>query len=136
MIHDIIPEQFPKLIFTSNKHCFFWNLKLWAASKQADVILTVSEFSKRGIIEHFGIHEGRVRVITEAADRIFHPVCESLWVDELCSFQRLRRLYELNLGRFLQLDFSVYILLLSRVHSFCENPGSRSRSFGRVTGCF
>jgi glycosyltransferase involved in cell wall biosynthesis len=73
-IHDVIAEQYPQLVFTNKKHRFFWNLKVWVATKQADLILTVSEFSKKGITEEFKIPENHIRVVTEAADHIFCPV--------------------------------------------------------------
>ncbi len=72
-IHDVIAEKYPQLIFNNQKHRFFWNLKVWAANKQADLILTVSEFSKKGIMEQFKIPENRIKVVTEAADKVFCP---------------------------------------------------------------
>ncbi len=72
-IHDVIPEQFPKLVFPNWRLKFFWRLKLWAALKQADQILTVSAYSKQGIIDHFGFDADRIKVVYEAAESIFRP---------------------------------------------------------------
>jgi glycosyltransferase involved in cell wall biosynthesis len=69
----VIAEKYPQLIFNNQKHRFFWNLKVWVANKQADLILTVSEFSKKGIMEQFKIPESRIKVVTEAADKVFCP---------------------------------------------------------------
>ena len=75
-IQDVIAEQFPELVFTNRRHRFFWNLKVWMAIKQADLILTVSEFSKKGIMKHFKIEGSHIRVTSEAADKIFRPIHE------------------------------------------------------------
>lgn len=73
-IHDIIAEKFPDLVFTNNKHRLFWNLKVWAAIKQSHLIITVSEFSMKGIMEHFRLPENHIRIVSEAADPLFHPI--------------------------------------------------------------
>lgn len=73
-IHDVIAEQYPKLVFRNWKHQFFWNIKVWLAIKQADLILTVSEFSKKGTTEQFEVSGKHVKVVTEAADQFFRPL--------------------------------------------------------------
>lgn len=73
-IHDVIAEQYPKLVFRNRKHQLFWNIKVWLAIKQADLILTVSEFSKKGITEQFEVSEKQIKVVAEAADQIFRPL--------------------------------------------------------------
>jgi len=75
-IQDVIAEQFPELVFTNRRHRFFWNLKVWMAIKQADLILTLTEFSKKGIMKHFRIEGSRIRVTSAAADNIFRPIHE------------------------------------------------------------
>ncbi len=71
-IHDVIAERYPQLVFRNNRHRVFWNMKVWMALRQADFILTVSEFSKRGIVEEFNISGERVFVVKEAADPVFY----------------------------------------------------------------
>lgn len=73
-IHDVIAETYPELVFNSWKHKLFWDLKVWLANRQADLILTVSEFSKLEIIRQFGFSEDFIEVTLEAADDRFHPV--------------------------------------------------------------
>jgi glycosyltransferase involved in cell wall biosynthesis len=70
-LHDVIAEHHPELIFPSSKSKFFWRLKQSAAIRQANLIATVSEYSKRQIAEHFKLPESRLRVIPEAARPIF-----------------------------------------------------------------
>ena len=86
-IHDVIAEKYPELIFSNRINRTLWNLKVWLAIKQADLIMTVSEFSRQGIIEHFGISGENIRVVSEAAVKDFRPIHEpDLLSDKLTSF--------------------------------------------------
>jgi glycosyltransferase involved in cell wall biosynthesis len=71
VIHDVIAEHFPEQVFPTRRAALLWWLKLLAARRQADLILTVSEASRRAILARFGIPPERVVVISEAADAAF-----------------------------------------------------------------
>jgi glycosyltransferase involved in cell wall biosynthesis len=77
MIHDIIAETFPQWTQPSRIGQLFWNIKTAAGRMQADAIVTVSEYSRRGIVEKFHLPPTRVAVVGEAADPVFrvldHP---------------------------------------------------------------
>ncbi len=88
--HDVIAEWYPQMVFPNFRARLFWGLKTWLARFQADLILTVSEFSKQGIVQYFKISPQKVAVTLEAADAMFHPVSMN---DEL---QRIRRKYNLE----------------------------------------
>jgi glycosyltransferase involved in cell wall biosynthesis len=49
----------------------FWKAKQRLAVSQADLILTVSEYSRQSIIDYFGLPQSRVRAITEGPNSIF-----------------------------------------------------------------
>lgn len=66
-IHDVIAEHHPELIFPNSRAQFFWNMKLRAATRQADLVATVSEFSKAEISDYYRYPASKIRVITEAA---------------------------------------------------------------------
>jgi glycosyltransferase involved in cell wall biosynthesis len=70
-VHDVIADHHPELIFPNAKSKFFWKLKQNAAIRQANLIATVSEYSKRQIVEYFKLPESRLRVISEAARPLF-----------------------------------------------------------------
>jgi glycosyltransferase involved in cell wall biosynthesis len=70
-IHDVIADHHPELIFPNAKSKFFWKLKQNAAIRQANLIATVSEYSKRQIVEYFKLPESRLRIISEAARPVF-----------------------------------------------------------------
>lgn len=73
-IHDVIAEKYPELIFSSRKSRFFWDLKTRLAIWQSDMVMTVSEFSKQGIVEHFGLDPRRVAVVSEGSADAFYPL--------------------------------------------------------------
>ncbi|MCP4609819.1 MAG: glycosyltransferase family 4 protein [Planctomycetes bacterium] len=64
--HDIIAETLPKLVFRSWWSRLFWELKCRLAARRADLVVTVSLASKKGLIRHFGLSEDHVAVISEA----------------------------------------------------------------------
>ncbi|HXG86390.1 MAG TPA: glycosyltransferase family 1 protein [Pyrinomonadaceae bacterium] len=70
-IHDVIADHHPELIFPDAKSKFFWKAKQNAAIRQANLIATVSEYSKRQIVEYFRLPESRLRIISEAARPVF-----------------------------------------------------------------
>ena len=71
MIHDIIAETYPDLTVPNWSARLFWKTKVTLGRWQADAIVTVSEYSRRGILDHFGIAAERVLVVGEASDAIF-----------------------------------------------------------------
>jgi glycosyltransferase involved in cell wall biosynthesis len=71
VIHDVIVETFPQLTLPRRAARLLWRLKVGLARWQADALVTVSEHSRRGIIDRFGVPPDRVFVVSEAADPIF-----------------------------------------------------------------
>lgn len=70
-VHDVIADHHPELIFPNAKAKFFWKLKQNVAIRQADLIATVSEYSKKQIVEYFILPESRLRIISEGARPVF-----------------------------------------------------------------
>ena len=72
-IHDTIADRQPEFAFASKREWRFWKWKVHLALAQADLVLTVSDYSRKTIQEHFGLGRERLRVITEAASSRFKP---------------------------------------------------------------
>lgn len=70
-LHDLIADHHPELIFPNSRSRLFWKLKQSVAVRQADLIATVSDHSKREIMGHFRLPESRIRTISEAARPVF-----------------------------------------------------------------
>jgi len=73
-IHDVIPEMYPDLIFPTFRSRLFWKIKSEIAINQADSILTVSNYSKQGIIDYLKIEPHKIFVTIEAADSRFRKM--------------------------------------------------------------
>ncbi len=73
-VHDVIPERFPDQTFPNRWAGWLWKIKVYLARRQADLIVTVSESSRRGIAEEFCILDWRIPIIPEAADPRFRPI--------------------------------------------------------------
>jgi len=65
-VHDTIAERFPELTLPSRRARLFWKLKVWAALRQARIVLTVSEYSAADIAARLGVPRERLRVTSEA----------------------------------------------------------------------
>lgn len=73
-IHDMIAEKFPELTLPRFRARLFWRAKVGLGRKQADAILTVSEYSRKCIAEHFKISPESIYVVGEAGDPIFRVI--------------------------------------------------------------
>lgn len=72
-VHDTIAERFPQLTLPSARARLFWKLKVALAMRQADVVLTVSEYSARSISDVLGVARSRIRVAVEAPAAAYTP---------------------------------------------------------------
>ena len=77
LFHDVTAERFPHLTLDGWRSRVFWNAKIALARRQADVMVTVSEYSRQALAQQFGIDIGRLHVVGEASDPVFrrldHP---------------------------------------------------------------
>src|SRR5688500_4160740 len=74
VIHDTIAETYPQLTLPRNAGRFLWQAKVALGRAQADVVVTVSEYSRRQIVSRFGLSADRVFVVGEAGDPVFRPL--------------------------------------------------------------
>lgn len=71
IVHDVIAETFPQLTHPALLPRLLWRAKIAMGVRQADALITVSEFSKRGIVDRFRIRPHQVHVVGEACDPEF-----------------------------------------------------------------
>jgi len=71
IIHDVIAETYPSLTLPTVAARLFWKAKVALGRLQADAIITVSDYSRRGILERLKIAPDRVFVVGEASDPVF-----------------------------------------------------------------
>jgi glycosyltransferase involved in cell wall biosynthesis len=73
-IHDVIAETYPRLTLPGRGARLFWKAKVALGCRQADAVVTVSDFSRQGLLRHFRLPPERVFVVGEASDPIFRPL--------------------------------------------------------------
>jgi glycosyltransferase involved in cell wall biosynthesis len=71
MAHDVIAETYPELTVPGARARLFWRIKVLLGYWQADALITVSDYSRAGILKRFRVNPHRVFVVGEAADRVF-----------------------------------------------------------------
>jgi glycosyltransferase involved in cell wall biosynthesis len=69
-IHDCIHLRFPQYLPTRGAYAYA-RLFLWSATRQADRVITVSEASKRDILDYFHIPPEKIEVIYNGIDERF-----------------------------------------------------------------
>jgi len=74
MIHDVIAKTYPQFTLPSRGARFLWKTKEFLACWQADAIVTISDYSRQGILKHFKITPERIFVVGEASDSIFRVI--------------------------------------------------------------
>src|SRR5207249_2011862 len=78
-IHDAIAERFPALTLPTRRARLFWRAKVAAALLQARLVLTVSEYAARELVEVLGVPRAILRVAVEAPAAIYRfPAAEEV----------------------------------------------------------
>ncbi|MFN2431801.1 MAG: glycosyltransferase, partial [Gemmatimonadota bacterium] len=72
-VHDAIPEAVPELVFPHRRDRLLWSLKVRAALRRADRVVTVSRFAREQVLRHHGLDPTRVEVVPEAPAAVFAP---------------------------------------------------------------
>lgn len=73
-IHDVIAETHPELALPGRRARLLWRLKAGAGRRQADVVVTASEYSRRRLLARFALAPERVVTVGLAADPVFRPL--------------------------------------------------------------
>jgi glycosyltransferase involved in cell wall biosynthesis len=74
MVHDVIAETYPRLTVPRLSARLFWKTKAILGRIQADALITVSDYSREGILKRLGADPRRVFVVGEAADPVFRKL--------------------------------------------------------------
>ncbi len=97
-IHDLGFLHFPELYSAPAR--FYHRVSHWQAVRQADKIITISEFSKKDIVNFFQVEEKKVVVIPLAVDQdVFYPLEEEKARETLKEKYGIENKYFLYVGR-------------------------------------
>jgi glycosyltransferase involved in cell wall biosynthesis len=77
MIHDVTAETYPELVLDSRAARLLWAIKVALGRWQADLLVTVSEYSRDGLARHFRIPRERIGVVEEASDPVFRVLVDA-----------------------------------------------------------
>lgn len=74
--HDIIPERYGSVVFPTRWNRLLWDTKVLLARRRARALVTVSEWSRRALFEHFGTPLDDIYVTLEAPSPVFRPALD------------------------------------------------------------
>ena len=69
--HDTIAERHSDVVFPSRTTRWAWQAKVAVARRQARVLVTVSDWSRRSLADYFGTPADQIHVIPEAPSPVF-----------------------------------------------------------------
>jgi glycosyltransferase involved in cell wall biosynthesis len=72
-MHDTLALAHPELVFPTWRGRAAWTIKEHLAARRADLIMTVSETSRRDLLAWFRLPGHRVKVMTEGPNAVFGP---------------------------------------------------------------
>ena len=81
-VHDLIPLKYPQHFPPGIKGSLKWQLQKQLL-KQAQAIITDSQASQTDIIKFTGIPKSKIKVIYLAADQIFKPLKDKVWLAKI-----------------------------------------------------
>lgn len=121
-IHDVAPIKYPSLSYLTNA---FTRSLLWAAAKLSSRIITVSEWSKKDVVEACGLSPDKVDVVYNGYNRAVYnasPV-DTSYLESLRERYRVTRPYIFHHGvvqprKNLERLFQAYRLVLTQFPSF------------------
>ena len=95
-IHDLIFLRYPELYPAIDR--FFYKLKFRSACQNADMIVAVSEQTKRDIIEFYNIDAHKIKVIYQDCDIAFHQKIDSDTITQTLQKYGISKPYILSVG--------------------------------------
>ena len=95
-IHDLIFLRYPELYPAID--CFFYKLKFKSACQNADVIVAVSEQTKRDIIKFYNIDTQKIKVIYQDCDIAFHQIISPDSITQMLRKYGISKPYILSVG--------------------------------------
>lgn len=96
-VHDLTPIVFKSAFPRGIKGQIKWQMQRYSLRK-ANAIITDSESSKKDIVKHVGVREGKINVVYLAAGEQFKVLDHSSWVLDLRSKYKLPEKFVLYVG--------------------------------------
>ncbi len=97
-LHDIIPSKIPHTV--SETYLSIYNENIKKVLDKSDVIITVSNFSKKDMINEFNIKEDKIKVTYLSPSNIYKPLDKNLSKEILKKEYKIDFPYVLYIGSF------------------------------------
>lgn len=95
-IHDLIFMRFPQYYSFFDHKIHFWKFK--KAAEQADLIIAISEQTKRDIIQFLKVPEGKIRVVYQGCHQAFKENQSEAFLNSVKEKYNLPKRFILNVG--------------------------------------
>lgn len=95
-IHDLIFLRFPKYYSFFDRKIHFW--KFGKAAEQADLIIAISEQTKRDIIKYLKVPESKIRVVYQGCHQSFKEIQSPEFLNSVKEKFNLPEKFVLNVG--------------------------------------
>lgn len=95
-VHDLIFLRFPQYYKPIDR--FIYNLKFRKSCQNADLIIAISECTKRDIMDYYGIPSDKIRVVYQGCDKSFGDLHSSEELNAVKKKYSLPERYILNVG--------------------------------------
>lgn len=98
-IHDLIFKLYPNTYSKIDK--IIYDFKFKYACKKADVVVAISECTKKDIVRFYNIPQTKIKVVYQSCDPIFYEETSADWENVLKKYQ-LPKKFILNVGSIAQ----------------------------------
>lgn len=95
-IHDLIFERYPQYYSWFDRKIHFWKFK--EAAESADLIIAISEQTKKDIIQFLKIPESKIRVVYQGCHKVFKEFIFPEFIEETKHKFNLPERFVLNVG--------------------------------------
>lgn len=95
-IHDLIFVRYPNLYSFFDRKIHFFKFKY--ASKKSDVVVAISEQTKKDIVSFLGINENKIKVIYQGCHAVFKQEYSENQIENTIKKHNLPEEYILNVG--------------------------------------
>ncbi len=95
-IHDLIFLRYPDLYTFFDRKIHFWKFKY--AANNSDLVIAISEQTKRDIISFLGISEDKIKVIYQGCNSVYKKTFTETQINATIAKYKLPKKYILNVG--------------------------------------
>jgi glycosyltransferase involved in cell wall biosynthesis len=95
-VHDLIFERYPELYSTIDRRIY--RAKARGAATQADLVVAISEQTKRDLVEFLGVPTGKIRVVYQGCHEAFRAPHDRAALDEVARRLALPPVFLLSVG--------------------------------------